>query len=45
MLKADLIRMHHMLDAARDAIAFSKSKTRQDLDKDRMLVLSLCQMH
>ena len=41
MLKADLIRMHHMLDAARDAIAFSKSKTRQDLDKDRMLVLSL----
>ena len=41
MLKADLIRMHHMLDAARDAITFSKNKTRQDLDKDRMLVLSL----
>jgi uncharacterized protein with HEPN domain len=41
MLKADLIRVRHMLDAARDAIVFSGNKTRQDLDKDRMLVLSL----
>jgi uncharacterized protein with HEPN domain len=41
MLKADLIRVRHMLDAARDAIAFSRNKTRHDLDKDRMLVLSL----
>ncbi len=41
MLKADLVRVRHMLDAARDAISFSASKTRHDLDTDRMLVLSL----
>lgn len=41
MLKADLVRVRHMLDAARDAIAFSTNKTRRDLDTDRMLVLSL----
>ncbi len=41
MLKADLVRVRHMLDAARDAIAFSTNKTRHDLDTDRMLVLSL----
>ena len=40
MLKADLVRVRHMLDAARDAIAFSTNKTRRDLDTDRMLVLS-----
>ena len=41
MLKADLVRVRHTLDAARDAIAFSTNKTRHDLDTDRMLVLSL----
>jgi uncharacterized protein with HEPN domain len=41
MLKADLVRVRHMLDAARDAIAFSTNKTRHDLGTDRMLVLSL----
>jgi len=41
MLKADLVRVRHMLDAARDAIAFPTNKTRRDLDTDRMLVLSL----
>jgi uncharacterized protein with HEPN domain len=41
MLKADLTRVRHMLDAAGDAMAFSGNKTRRDLDTDRMLVLSL----
>lgn len=37
----DGIRMRHMLDAAREAIAFARGRTRMDLDVDRMLVLSL----
>lgn len=38
---ADRIRMMHMLDAARDAIAFSIGRTRDDLDTDRMLLRAL----
>lgn len=34
MLKADLVRVRHMPDAARDAIAFSTNKTRRDLDTE-----------
>ena len=30
----DVVRMQHMLDAARKAIEFAKGHTRQDLDKD-----------
>jgi uncharacterized protein with HEPN domain len=30
-----------MLEAAREAISFAKGKKRSDLDKDRMLILSL----
>lgn len=30
-----------MLDASREALAFAAGKTREDLDNDRMLVLSL----
>jgi uncharacterized protein with HEPN domain len=41
MRKDDLIRMRHMLDAAREAVSFAKNKTRSDLDSDRMLTLSL----
>ncbi len=37
----DLLRLRHMLDAAEDAIRFSAGRWRQDLDQDRMLVLSL----
>ena len=37
----DLIRMHHMLDAAEEALSFARNKTRRDLDSDRMLVLSI----
>ncbi len=41
MSKDDRIRLQHMLDAAREALTFTQSCTRTDLDKDRMLVLSL----
>ena len=41
MNKDDLIRVRHMLDAAREALSFAKNKKRKDLDSDRMLALSL----
>jgi uncharacterized protein with HEPN domain len=41
MLKADLIRLRHMLDAAKEAISFAKNKNRNDLYTDRMLALSI----
>jgi uncharacterized protein with HEPN domain len=41
MRKDDLIRIHHMLDSAREALLFSKNKTRNNLNKDRILSLSL----
>lgn len=37
----DEIRLRHMLDASREAMAFSQNKTRADLNTDRMLVLAL----
>jgi hypothetical protein len=39
--KDDQIRLLHMLDAAREAMEFTKSRTRKSLYTDRMLVLSL----
>jgi uncharacterized protein with HEPN domain len=41
MPKDDLVRLWHMLDAAREAVSFSTGKSRSDLDTERMLVLSL----
>jgi uncharacterized protein with HEPN domain len=41
MFRNDAIRLQHMLDATREAIAFACGRTRTDLDRDRMLVLSL----
>lgn len=41
MRKDDAIRLRHMLDAAREAVAFAQDRARADLDGDRMLVLSL----
>ena len=35
MRKDDDIRLRHMLDAAREAVAFAGGRTRADLDKDR----------
>ena len=41
MRKDDRVRLQHMLEAATEALSFIQSKTRSDLNKDRMLVLSL----
>lgn len=41
MRRDDSIRFRHMLDAAKEVMSFAKNKTRKDLDKDRMLTLSL----
>jgi len=41
MRRDDLIRIRHMLDAAKEALSFAKNKTRSNLDSDRMLVLSI----
>lgn len=41
MRSDDLIRLRHMLDAANEARSFAAGKTRDDLNANRMLVLSL----
>ena len=41
MRKEDKVRLRHMLDAAREVVGFARSRTRADLDLNRMLVLSL----
>lgn len=41
MQKDDLIRLRHMLDAAQEAISFVAGKSREDLNLNRMLALSL----
>jgi uncharacterized protein with HEPN domain len=41
MSKDDLVRLRHMLDAAREAIGFVAERSRADLDADRQLVLAL----
>ena len=41
MRRDDDIRLRHMMDAAREAVAFARGRTRADLDKDRQLVLAL----
>jgi len=40
MQKDDRIRLQYMLDAAREALSF-KGQGREDLDRDRLLVLGL----
>lgn len=37
----DRIRIRHMIDAGREAIAFASGRCREDLNSNRMLVLSL----
>ena len=44
MLKNDLVRLRHILDAAREALTYSQNRTRQDLDEDRLLNLSLVRL-
>ena len=41
MRENDAVRMRHMLDAAREAIGFTRDRDRADLDNDRQLVLAL----
>jgi uncharacterized protein with HEPN domain len=41
MREDDQIRLHHMLDAAREALGFVADRERRDLNTDRMLVLAL----
>jgi uncharacterized protein with HEPN domain len=41
MREDDLVRLRHMLDAARDATSFAENRRRQDLLEDRMLTLAL----
>ena len=37
MLTNDLVRVRHILDAARQALAFMRGRSRGDLDQDAML--------
>jgi uncharacterized protein with HEPN domain len=41
MRRDDLVRVRHMLDAAKEVLSFAKNKSREDLDSDRMLFLSI----
>ena len=41
MSESDRIRLRHMLDAAREAASFVRDLKRQDIERDRMLALSL----
>ncbi len=41
MKKADIIRLQHMLDAAREALLFAEGHKREDLNADRMLMHTL----
>jgi uncharacterized protein with HEPN domain len=44
MFEDDSVRIRHIPDAAREAIAFAKNRTRADLDIDRKLNLSLVRL-
>lgn len=41
MNESDVIRLRHMLDAAREALSFIAGRSSEDLSRDRMLVLAL----
>lgn len=41
MLDPDEVRLRHMLDAAREAMAFARGRTRRHLDQNRQLALAL----
>lgn len=41
MLRADQHRIRHMIDAARQALAFAEDRTREDLNTDAMLSFAL----
>jgi uncharacterized protein with HEPN domain len=39
-----LVRVHHMLDHAREAVEMVRNRSRTDLDTDRMLNLALVRL-
>ncbi|MBI5888204.1 MAG: DUF86 domain-containing protein [Deltaproteobacteria bacterium] len=41
MRKDDIVRLKHMLDAAKEARSFASNKKRSDLDANRQLTLAL----
>jgi len=41
MQKPDIMRLRHMLEAAREAISFLHGRSRKDLERNRMLALAL----
>jgi uncharacterized protein with HEPN domain len=43
-VKDDISRLHHILEAADDALVFIIGKERSDLDTDKMLVLALVRL-
>ena len=40
----DLVRLRHMLEYAREAVALIQNRSRLDLDTDRMLSLALVRL-
>lgn len=44
MHNEDLIRVRHLVDAARKAVTFVQNKTRADLDEDEKLALALVRL-
>mgnify|MGYP001588997624 CR=1 FL=1 len=44
MPKRDSVRIRHMLDAAREAVAFVQGRPRSDLDHERLLTLGLTRL-
>ena len=44
MTKDDLVRVRHMLDSSMEAVCFTQNKSRQDLNSERQLVLSLVKL-
>ena len=40
----DTVRMHHMLDSAREALTLVQGKARSDVDSDRVLSLALVRL-
>ena len=40
----DTLRMRHMMDHAREAVALVRGKSREDLDSDRTLGLALVRL-
>jgi uncharacterized protein with HEPN domain len=41
---SDSVRARHILDAAREAVALSKGRSRADLDTDRLLALGVTRL-